>query len=60
MAERGISVDRATIHRWVVRYSPELLKRFNKRKRAVTGRWHVDETLYLMGVVGHSHNMRPG
>jgi putative transposase len=22
MAERGISVDHATIHRWIVRYSP--------------------------------------
>ncbi len=44
MAERGISVDHATIHRWVVRYSPELLKRFDARKRAVTGKWHVDET----------------
>jgi putative transposase len=44
MAERGISVDHATIHRWVVRYSPELLKRFNARKRSVTGKWHVDET----------------
>jgi putative transposase len=44
MAERGISVDHATVHRWVVRYSPELLERFNRRKRAVTSRWHVDET----------------
>ena len=44
MAERGISVDHATIHRWIVRYSPELLERFNRRKRAVTGKWHVDET----------------
>jgi transposase-like protein len=44
MAERGISVDHATIHRWVVRYSRELLDWFNRRKRAVTGKWHVDET----------------
>jgi transposase-like protein len=44
MAERGISVDHATVHRWVVRYSPELLERFNSRKRAVSGKWHVDET----------------
>jgi putative transposase len=44
MAERGISVDHATIHRWGIRYSPELLERFNSRKRAVTGKWHVDET----------------
>jgi putative transposase len=44
MAERGISVDHATVHRWVIRYSPELLERFNARKRAVTGKWHIDET----------------
>jgi transposase-like protein len=44
MAERGISVDHATIHRWVTRYSPELLKRFNSRKKVVTSRWHIDET----------------
>ena len=44
MAERGISVDHATVHRWVVRDAPELLKRFNARKRTVTGKWHVDET----------------
>jgi len=44
MAERGISVDHATVHRWVIRYSPELLDRFNRRKQAVTGRWHLDET----------------
>jgi len=44
MAERGISVDHATIHRWVIHYSPELLERFNQRKKAVTGKWHIDET----------------
>jgi putative transposase len=60
MAERGISVDHATIHRWVVRYSPELLKHFNARKRVAASKWHVDETLYLMGVAGHSHSMGPG
>jgi len=45
MAERRISVDHATIHRWVVPYSSELLERFNRRKRAVSRKWHVDETL---------------
>jgi transposase-like protein len=44
MAERGIRVDHSTIHRWVVRFSPLLLERFNRRKRSVTGKWHVDET----------------
>lgn len=42
MAERGISVDHSTIRRWVIRYSPELLERFNGRKRAVSPKWHVD------------------
>jgi transposase-like protein len=29
VAERGISVDHATIHRWTVHYTPSLLERFN-------------------------------
>ncbi|RDI53865.1 IS6 family transposase [Microvirga subterranea] len=44
MAERGISVDHATVGGWVVRYSPELLERFNRPKRPVSQKWHVDET----------------
>jgi putative transposase len=44
MAERGICVDHSTIHRWVVHFAPLLLTRFNWRKRAITGKWHVDET----------------
>jgi transposase-like protein len=44
MAERGITVDHATIHRWTVHFAPLLLEQFNQRKRAVTGRWHIDET----------------
>ena len=44
MAERGMTVDHSTIHRWVVHFAPLLLERFNRRKRTVTGKWHVDET----------------
>ena len=44
MAERGISVDHATVHRWTVYYAPLRLEQFHRRKRAVTGKWHVDET----------------
>ncbi|ANY84844.1 integrase (plasmid) [Microvirga ossetica] len=44
MAERGVTVDHATIHRWTVHYAPLLLEQFNRRKRAVSRRWHVDET----------------
>ena len=44
MTESGISVDHAAVHRWVVRYSSELLERFNRRKRVVTGKRRIDET----------------
>jgi transposase-like protein len=44
MVERGVQVDHATIHRWTVHYAPLLLEQFNRRKRPVTGKWHVDET----------------
>jgi putative transposase len=44
MEERNIAVDHATIHRWVVRYSPGLQQRFNLRKRPVTAKWHINET----------------
>lgn len=39
MSERGITVDPSTVNRW-----PLLAERFNRRKRAVTGKCHVDET----------------
>ena len=44
MAERGLSVDHSTVHRWIIHFAPKLLERVNRRKRAVTGKWHVDET----------------
>jgi transposase-like protein len=33
--ERGVSVDHATIHRWVLKYSPQLEQAFHRRKRPV-------------------------
>lgn len=44
MAERGICIDHSTIHRWAVHFSPILLKRFNRRKRSVSAKWHMDES----------------
>ncbi|MDH4984328.1 IS6 family transposase [Aminobacter anthyllidis] len=44
MVERGIAVDHTTIQRWTVRFAPLFLERFNRRKRSVTGKWHMDET----------------
>ncbi|OKP17405.1 IS6 family transposase [Serratia fonticola] len=44
MAERGIVVDHSTLHRWVIRLVPLLDKAFRRHKRAVGGRWRIDET----------------
>jgi transposase-like protein len=44
MAERGVSVDHATIQRWVVKYSPQLEAEFHRRKRPVGRSWRMDET----------------
>jgi transposase-like protein len=44
MQERGVSVDHATVNRWVVKYSPQLEEVFHRRKRLVWISWHLDET----------------
>jgi putative transposase len=44
MEERGVSVDHATINRWVVKYSPQLEEAFHRRKRPVWISWRLDET----------------
>jgi putative transposase len=44
MEERGVSVDHATIQRWVVKYSAQLEEAFHRRKRAVGRSWRMDET----------------
>ncbi|WP_332624528.1 IS6 family transposase [Klebsiella grimontii] len=44
MAERGITVDHSTLHRWIIRLVPLLDKVFHRHKRAVGGRWRMDET----------------
>jgi transposase-like protein len=44
MEERGVSVDHATIQRWVVKYSPPLEEAFHHHKRPVRGSWRMDET----------------
>jgi putative transposase len=44
MQERGVSVDHATINRWVLKYSPPLEAAFHRRKRPVWLSWRMDET----------------
>ena len=44
MAERGISVDHSTVHRWAIKLLPVLEKAFRRCKRAVGRSWRMDET----------------
>jgi putative transposase len=42
--ERGVSVDHATIHRWVLKYTPRLEEAFHRRKHSVGRSWRMDGT----------------
>ena len=44
MAERGISVDHSTVHRWAIKLLPVLEKEFRRSKRKVGRSWRMDET----------------
>ncbi len=44
MKERGVTVDHATLNRWVVRYSLRIVVRAKKQKRKVATPWRVDGT----------------
>ena len=44
MAERGVYVAHSTILRWVLRFIPEFVKRWDRYRRAVGCSWRADET----------------
>ncbi|MDM7853200.1 IS6 family transposase [Pseudochrobactrum kiredjianiae] len=44
LVERGVSVDHATLNRWVVRYSLQIATQAQIRKRHTASSWQVDET----------------
>lgn len=44
MAERGVLVDHATVHRWSIKILPLLAVVFRRRKRPVGTSWRMDET----------------
>ena len=44
MAERGVVVDHATVHRWAIKILPVLTAVFRPQKRPVGLSWRMDET----------------
>ena len=49
MAERGVFVDHATVHRWSIKILPVLAAVFCRRKRPVGISWQMDETYIKVG-----------
>ena len=48
MAERGVAVDHATIHRWALKILPVLARMFRLCKRPISSSWRVDEPYILV------------
>ena len=44
LAERGVSVDHATLNRWVVKYSTLIAAKAQAKKRPTAVSWRMDET----------------
>jgi transposase-like protein len=53
MAERAVVVSHTTIMRWLIRYAPEIEKRWNRFSRSVGCSWRVDET--YIAIKGNWH-----
>ena len=56
LAERGISVNRPTIYRWFIEYSPKLRKKLRRNYQFIKtdSSWLLDES-YVVKVKGKSH-----
>jgi len=59
MAERGLQLAHTTILRWVRRYSPEFIKRWNRFGIGSGRSWRVDET-YIKGLCCKNGKVRVG
>jgi putative transposase len=51
LEERGISVDHATLNRWVIKYSASLALMAKKRKRSVSASWRLDESVLQLSCI---------
>jgi len=53
---RGVVVDHATIHRWVIKFTPIIDMNFRKRKRMPGLRWRLDEAYLKVKIFSLSGN----
>jgi hypothetical protein len=52
MEARGVEVDHATMHRWVITESPLLAEALHRRKRPVWTSWRLDEATLALAETG--------
>jgi putative transposase len=60
---RNLSIDHATVNRWVIKFSGLIEKNFRKRTQKFTGKYYVDETyvkvkglwMYLYRAIDRNH-----
>jgi putative transposase len=52
MAERGVTIDHASIYRWVQKFTPKLEAAFRKEwKRPVSKSWRMDESVLQLSCI---------
>ena len=51
LAERDVTVDHATLNRWVVKLAPLIADRAQARKRKTAKSWRIDETYSIDNVL---------
>ena len=64
LSVRGVTIDHATIQRWVYKFTPFIEKTFRTTKKAVGNSWRMDETyitvkdewMYLYSAVDKAGN----
>ncbi len=42
--ESGVTVDYATINRWLIKFTPILEHKVRRKKKLVSSSWQIDET----------------
>ncbi len=53
LKERCLEVDHSSLQRWIVKYSPQLAKKFASHKKAIGKSWRMDETYIRVKRVWH-------
>ncbi len=53
LAERGVSVSRETVRKWVNRFEPHFAACIKRDRPAANNKWHLDEVVIPIGGVKH-------